>query len=67
VLLMGLPEGVAEGREGLKDEGLLVGMRLGIDGLPLAGRLEGPLEALVRLISVLIYAYIWGDYCMQTY
>jgi hypothetical protein len=54
---MGFPEGLAVGVEGLKEEGLLVGTRDGLDGLPLAGRLEGPLEALERLISALDYEY----------
>jgi hypothetical protein len=56
-ILMGLLDGVAVGVVGLLDEGLLVGTRDGLDGLPLAGRLEGPLEALARLISALVYEY----------
>jgi hypothetical protein len=55
--LLGLLDGVAVGVEGLLDEGLFVGTRLGLDGLPLAGRLEGPLDALVRWISALPYEY----------
>jgi hypothetical protein len=49
---MGLPEGVAVGLEGLLDEGLLVGARVG-----LLETLEGALEALVSPLAALPYKY----------
>jgi hypothetical protein len=61
--LMGLPEGVAVGldgllvRAGLVEEGLLVGTRVGLVGLPVDGRLEGGLEALEIFLTVLPYEY----------
>jgi hypothetical protein len=55
--LMGLLDGAAVRVEGLLEESLFEGMRDGLDGLPLAGRLEGPLEALERWISALDYEY----------